>query len=269
MSESSAATGVEGVAETVSGQQEAGPYQFFMLVLCLFTLGVLAISSVEALDGEVRSILDVLDFAVCCVFLVDFMVCLWKAENRRAYFLKWGWLDLLSSVPSVDVLRLGRAARILRIFRVLRGIRASRIIAGVILKRRSESILLAAILATLLVLVISSVGILEFERDVEQGNIKTADDALWWSFVTMTTVGYGDRYPVTGEGRFVAALLMIAGVGLFGTFTGLVASWFVSTTKSEEEAKGPSETELLRREVARLAALVESTVQPRDRHDGP
>ena len=58
-------------------------------------------------------------------------------------------------------------------------------------------------------------------------NIKTAEDAIWWAWVTITTVGYGDKYPVTTEGRIIASFLMTAGVGLFGTFTGFIASWFL------------------------------------------
>src|SRR3972149_6773059 len=69
--------------------------------------------------------------------------------------------------------------------------------------------------------------VLHFE-DVPEANIKGPEDAVWWAFVTMTTVGYGDRFPVTSEGRLAGALLMVAGVGLFGTFSGFVAAWFLA-----------------------------------------
>jgi voltage-gated potassium channel len=64
------------------------------------------------------------------------------------------------------------------------------------------------------------------EKD-PNSNIRSAEDAIWWSYVTMTTVGYGDKFPVITEGRIIAAVLMTAGVGLFGTFTANVSSWFV------------------------------------------
>ena len=129
-------------------------------------------------------------------------------------------------MPAFPLLRWGRLFRIARILRVLRGFRAAKILAGFILDRRVESTFLAASLVTLLLLVISSVGVLQFER-VPEANIKTASDAFWWALATITTVGYGDRYPVSHEGRLVGAVLMIAGVGLFGTFAGFVASWFL------------------------------------------
>ncbi|WP_338327313.1 potassium channel family protein [Porphyromonas gingivalis] len=67
----------------------------------------------------------------------------------------------------------------------------------------------------------------------QTSNITTAEDAIWWSYVTITTVGYGDKYPVTTEGRIIAMFLMTAGVGLFGTFTAYIASLFVSDNKKK------------------------------------
>lgn len=92
-------------------------------------------------------------------------------------------------------------------------------------------------LIAVLVLLFSSIAILEFETAPES-NIKTAEDAIWWAYVTMTTVGYGDKYPVTTEGRIIAMVLMTVGVGLFGTFTAYVSSWFV---KDYEKGKHNSE----------------------------
>jgi voltage-gated potassium channel len=83
-------------------------------------------------------------------------------------------------------------------------------------------------------LLFSSVAILQFETD-PNSNIKTAEDAIWWSYVTITTVGYGDKYPVTTEGRIIAVILMTVGVGLFGTFTAFVSSWFVKSNEQTQE----------------------------------
>lgn len=83
-------------------------------------------------------------------------------------------------------------------------------------------------------LIFGSISILQVET-VPESNIKTAGDAIWWAFVTITTVGYGDRFPVTSAGRIIAAFLMITGVALFGTFTGFVAAWFMDGDKSNKE----------------------------------
>ena len=121
-----------------------------------------------------------------------------------------------------------------------------------LMERRAQSAFLAAALASLLLLVLGSAAIMNFE-DLPEANIKGPEDALWWAFVTITTVGYGDRFPVTSEGRLVGALLMTAGVGLFGAFSGLFASWFLAPKAAENR----SEIEALREEVAALRKAIE------------
>jgi len=227
-------------------------YQVFMLVLCMFALGTLAIDRLFRPGPDVIKILQYVDLVVCVIFLGDFSYSLATAPNRWRYLLTWGWVDLLSSIPTIDMLRVGRLARIMRVFRVLRGVKAARVISSALLERRAESAFLAATLVTLVLLVISSVAILHFE-DVSESNIKGPEDAIWWSFVTMTTVGYGDRFPVTSEGRVVGAFLMAAGVGLFGAFSGFITSWFLAP----KAAQNRSEIELLRVEISVLRALLE------------
>jgi voltage-gated potassium channel len=141
---------------------------------------------------------------------------------------------------------------VLRIFRVLRGIRATKLIASFILERRSEGAFLAATLVSILLIVFSSVAILHFENGPDS-NIKSAEDAIWWAFVTITTVGYGDKFPLTPEGRAVAALLMTAGVGLFGTFSGFVAAWFLAPGNKERE----NDLHVLQGEIRRLREAIE------------
>lgn len=239
------------------GQREltAPPYQFFMLVLCGYALGAMAIEALLPLESELRDLLRLADFGVCLIFMADFAWSLWRAPNRYQYFFRWGWIDLLSSVPQVGLLRLGRAARVLRIVRVLRGVRATKIVAEFILERRAESAFMAAALVSLLLMVFASAAILEFEPHADGSNIKDAADAIWWAFVTITTVGYGDRFPVTSEGRMIGALLMTAGVGLFGTFSGFVAAWFLSPATQRQEVELEQvleEVRALRREIERL-----------------
>lgn len=237
-------------------------YQLLMLVLCIYALGVLAVQTAAKLRPETRDILDLADYAVCVIFFVDFLIDLWRASDRRKYLFTWGWLDLLSSIPIFHITRWARAARVVRIFRLLRGLRAARILTVVVVKRRVQSVFLAASLVALLLVVFSSIAVLTVETAPES-NIKSAEDAVWWAFATITTVGYGDRYPVTSEGRFVAAILMCSGVGLFGSFSGLLAAWFVGPNKSET-AGVAAEVKALRLELERLRSSVESaTLRPK------
>ena len=132
----------------------------------------------------------------------------------------------------------------MRILRVLRGVKSARALAHFVMGRRGESAFLAAVLISLLLVVCCSIAILEFEVPAG-GNIQNAEDAMWWAVSTMTTVGYGDRYPISSEGRIVAVFLMGAGVGVFGTLSGLAASWFLSPAAEEAESELAEIRELL------------------------
>jgi voltage-gated potassium channel len=211
-----------------------GPYELYMLALSLFSLGILAADILLPLGDSAHQVLTVTDTVLCGLFLLDFGRNLWRAPDRLRYLIRGGWLDLASSIPTIDWLRIGRLSRIARIVRLLRAMRSARTIGTIISRHRKESVLLAAAVVCFVLMVFASLAILQFETDPES-NIRSGGDAVWWAFATITTVGYGDRYPVTLEGRFVASILMAAGVGLFGILSGLVASWFLSGTEEEKD----------------------------------
>jgi voltage-gated potassium channel len=121
-----------------------------------------------------------------------------------------------------------------------------------ILARRAQSAFLGAVLLAILSGLFASIAILQVER-AANGNIVSGADALWWSIVTMATVGYGDHFPITSEGRFLAAGLMIVGIGLFGTFTAWLATWCLAPTEKDQEA----ELESIREELVLMRRLLE------------
>lgn len=210
-------------------------YGVFILGLCIYVLIALAAVTFFKLDPAVESILNQVDTAVCILFLIDFCVRLILAKSKWEY-LQWGWLDLISSIPLVEPLRWGRFARVLRILRLLRGLRAGKQLVEFLLNRRADSAFLATSFTALLITVCSSIAIYSFESEVNS-NIQSRDDALWSAIVTITTVGYGDHYPVTSAGRIVAVITMVSGVGLFGAFTGFVASWFLEPSEAAQESE--------------------------------
>jgi voltage-gated potassium channel len=240
---------------SLNESRRGAPYLLFMLALSVYAVLALAFSTFGRPSADTRQILDYADTAVCALFLLDFFVTLVRSRNRLRYLLTWGWLDLLSSIPTVDALRWGRTARVLRILRVLRGIRAAKIVTEFLLYRRAQSTFLAALLISLLLVVLAASSILQLETGPE-ANIRTPEDAVWWAVVTITTVGYGDKFPVTTEGRMIAALLMTAGVGMFGTFSGFVASWFLSAPQQESEEPLLLAVQELQREVQLLREQV-------------
>lgn len=210
-------------------QEGLNVFQILIIILSIYVLVALFLDTILVLPAETSNLLTIVDNAICIIFLIDFGIRYRKAESKLQ-FMKWGWIDLISSIPMLDILRAGRLFRLVRLFRILRAVRSTKILIYHAFKNRKQGTFSAVAVISLLLVIFSSIAILNIEND-PASNIKTAEDALWWSFVTITTVGYGDKYPVTTEGRLIAAILMTAGVGLFGTFTGFVASWFMEDKK--------------------------------------
>jgi len=192
-------------------------WQVFILITSVGVLLVLGVSLLMPLPVEVKRVLDVADVAICAVLMADFFLLLYLHRDRKRYLLTWGWLDFLSSIPMVDPFRWGRIGRIIRLLRLFRGLRGS---AGLL--RR----LFASRRETTVIAIVPTVAILVAEEG-SGSNIDTAEEAVWWTLTTMTTVGYGDLAPVTTLGRTVAVLTMFSGIGVFGAFTALIASLLV------------------------------------------
>lgn len=230
-----------------------------VLLLSIYVIAALLVHLTVKLPQNVLELMGYLDWTVCAVFFIDFVIRFRKAESK-VDFMRWGWIDLLSCIPA-DIFTLGRAVRIVQIVRILRAFRSARVIMAYLHQNRARSLASTTVLMALVLLLFSMIAILVAEQDPDS-NIKTPMDALWWGVTTMTTVGYGDRYPVTIEGRFVAMILMITGVGLFGVLTGLFARFFVEPELKREDTNIQELTEEIRRLRERLDSLDELPKRP-------
>jgi voltage-gated potassium channel len=206
-------------------KKEIKLFNILILILSIYVLISLIISVIFKLSNELNILLGYIDNFICFIFLIDFWIRFKNADNKLA-FMKWGWIDLIASIPFLDYARAGIVIRLVRLIRVFRALKSTKLIYEHIAQNKKQSVLTSVALISILMIIFSSIAILQFERDINS-NIKTAEDAIWWSYVTITTVGYGDKFPVTTEGRIIGAILMTTGVGIFGTFTALVSSWFV------------------------------------------
>lgn len=212
-------------------ENKLGFLNVIIIVLSIYVLVALLIDTIFKLPPEISQILDYTDNAICLVFFIDFSIRFYKAESKLK-FMRWGWIDLISSIPTIDYLRAGRALRLIRLLRIIRAFRSTRHLVNHIFLNKAQGTFTSVSVIAILLVIFSAIAILQVEDD-PNSNIKTAEDAIWWAYVTITTVGYGDKFPVTTEGRIIAAILMTAGVGLFGTFTAFVASWFVTDKKQQ------------------------------------
>jgi voltage-gated potassium channel len=230
-------------------REHGNSYNIFILLLTVFSLAIVVVLLLPWIDQDTRDLLTFYDNVVCAIFLADFVYNLASSKPKRAYFFgARGWLDLLGSIPSLPgfpftaILRLARLGRLARILRLLGGKNRKALIADVLQNRGSYAMFIT-ILSAGTVLVISSILILQFESAAgDAANIQTGGDALWWGFVTMTTVGYGDRYPVTFLGRTTAVALMFAGVGIIGALASILASILVPQGSGDHEPDATAES---------------------------
>ena len=205
--------------------EKLGYFNIIILVLTIYVLGALLVETFCALPKETAKLLNFIDKAICLIFFVDFVVRFFKAKNKLK-FMRWGWIDLVSSIPVINYFRAGRLLRLIRLLRVIRAFRSSKQLVNHVFKNKAKGTFTSVSIFAILLIIFSAIAILQVEN-TKEGNIKSAEDAIWWAYVTITTVGYGDKFPVTTEGRLIAVVLMTAGVGLFGTFTAYASSWFV------------------------------------------
>lgn len=215
-------------------------------------------------SARVHGACTYVEWAVWGAFAADYLVRLVLSADRGR-FVRTHWLDLAAVLlPLVQPLRLLRLVATL----MLVGRRA----------RMAPQIQLTTYVAGSVVglLMFGSLAVLSVERDAPDGNIKNLGDAVWWSFTTMTTVGYGDHSPTTGLGRVLAVGLMLSGIALLGVVTANIAAWFISRFERDDQAERlqlaairelQAEVRALRGEVARLggaadAAAVRPAVAP-------
>jgi len=199
-------------------------YEILLVVLSLLSVGLLVYEvSADLLQDQVAFI-HTLDFVIALVFLLDFVIGFIGAKSKWEYF-KYNWFYLLAAIPITD--EMYRSLRLLRVLRIVRALRvairiwriskaAENLVAG------GSKYVYASTIATT-VLLTAAVLLYSFEYGVNP-NMKSFFDAIWLTAVTASTVGYGDLYPVTVEGRIVAMLLMIFGVASLGVIAGFVGS---------------------------------------------
>jgi len=239
---------------TTRDELKSTNYELFILALSILSL-FNWVSYFVLDDIQMERVVLVVDALLSLIFLADFFFRLVTAKNRSNYFLRqYGWLDLLSSlpIPQAKIFRLGRVIRITRLLHA-QGLRQT--LSEFLVKRAGSAVYLVFVLIVL-VLQFGSIAILAAERGAPSAEIKTASDAIWWAVVTMSTVGYGDTYPVTNNGRLVAILVIVVGVALFGVVTGSLANAFDSPAEGAERLQaiemGSEEPLTILEEITRL-----------------
>lgn len=229
-------------------RQKLRPWDWFVLGVAVLSLALVIIETFVLLSPATFHALVVVDRFACGIFLVD-VVVRWRREGWSRGFWKWGWLDVLASIPFDAAFRTLQLVRIYRIIRVLRALyKLQEVATGTSL---TEKLLALPGVAFVMVL-FSTTLMLEAERHAPDATIKTGGDALWWALTTVTTVGYGDTYPVTGEGRVIAAVLMLVGIALFGSMSAIITSKLILPKETRDHEEMRREVRALHAEIKEL-----------------
>ena len=210
-------------------------YLIFISAVAVLSFSV-AVAYYIVGNQAIKQVLFALDVFYALVFFVDFLLRTRAATDRRQYMQRAGWFDLLTSIPGIPALRIIRSVTVVRDTRKILEATPQEI-ADRARDRLAESVLFVTIFIGLIILTVGSIAIVLVEAGAPGATITTGFDAIWWSLVTVSTVGYGDEVPVTDWGRIIGIFMLLIGVALFTTTTSYLASTFTGkqATKQRDE----------------------------------
>ena len=230
-------------------------YEIFIGLLSILSILNLVLQIVFQ-DASMDTVVLVMNAFFMPIFLGDFLYRLFTAESKTGYvFRNFGWADLLSSLPFAQF-KILRVFRLWRVIRLMRNFGMRNLVREFVADRAGNA-LLTVVFLVFCVLEFGSLAVLSAEKSSPSANITNASDAIWWAYVTITTVGYGDQFPVTNAGRLVGVLVMTAGVGLFGTLSGFLANTFLTPAKKKAEpVEVPADANSPKAQLAELKRMI-------------
>ena len=209
-------------------------YQLTLFALSIYVLVALAAEAFIVRNAEIQNVLQYIDFGICMVFLTDFFVNVYRAESKREY-LRWGWIDFVSSIPVIDALRWGRISRVVRILRYLRALRSIRLLLREIKASRFETLTWSVFLIVFVSFTLSAAFILEFER-IYGSTINTAESALWWAFLNLMNAKTSINQALSPEGVIMTTVLNKLGLLLFAYVNSVLVAWLVFQKRGDVAA---------------------------------
>lgn len=222
-------------SDTTAGRR----FDIFIQSLIVISLIGFSLETLNTLSPDIQSFLYQLEVVTVTLFTIEYILRVWLSPKRIQYmFSFYGLVDLLAILPfylsmGMD-LRSLRVLRLMRLFRILKIAKYNQAIATfqrAYFQIKSELIVFGAF--SLIILFVASLGIYTFENEAQPEVFGSIFDSLWWSIVTLTTVGYGDSYPITLGGKMFTFLILIIGLGIISVPTGLFASALSKTIKEK------------------------------------
>lgn len=216
-------------------------FDFFIQFLIVLSLVSFSIETLPDLSVNTKIILNIAEVITVAIFTIEYLLRLIVADKKlKVIFSFYGLIDLIAILPfyiarGIDLrsIRIFRLFRLFRAFKVFRYSNAIQKFKSAFLSVKEEMILF--LVATLFLLFIASVGIYYFENPAQPEQFKSIFHCLWWAVVTLTTVGYGDMFPITAGGKIFTSFIAIISIGIIAVPTGLLASALTKTIKEDEQ----------------------------------
>ena len=225
--------------DTVPGRA----FDLVMQALILFSIFSFSIETLPDLETGTRIFLDISEVIIVIVFTVEYLLRLYVADRKLGYVLSfYGLIDLIAIVPfyimsSIDLrsLRIFRLLRLFQLMKLLRFSKAMRRFSRAFVIAKEEIVVFSVV--TVMLLYLSAVGIYYFENEAQPEAFKSIVHSLWWAVTTLTTVGYGDVYPITAGGKIFTFIILMIGLGIVAIPAGLLASSLSKARTEEQEEK--------------------------------
>lgn len=237
---------VSEVSQGKQGDEKDLGYEIFIALVSLLSIFNLVFVLLPSMSPESVNLVEAIDLALTFVFLFDFGYRITTTRSKSYYFFYgYGWADLLSCVPQLRILRLFRLVKAYRLVKK----KGTKTIIHYLSYQRAEAALYILIFCVIIIVEVGASAVLIAESKSAEANITTADNALWWAYETVTSVGYGDTYPVTNLGRLLGAIVMATGVAIFATLAGYLSNKLITPPKIDEEKKPEEATSPFEKQV--------------------
>ena len=228
------------VTELLTDTKAGFLFSIMIQLLIVLSIVTFSIETLPGLPGEISSILGITETVIVLIFTVEYLMRLWITRPMSKFiFSFFGLVDLMAILPfylaiGVD-LRSIRALRLLRLFRVFKLVRYSKALDHFVRALAlSKGQLIVSLFGMIILLYLAAVGIYYFENAAQPEQFRSVFDSLWWSLATLTTVGYGDVYPITLGGKIFTFFVLIVGLGIVALPAGIFAAALTKTMKEED-----------------------------------
>lgn len=223
-------------------------FDWFILGLIMISVGIMVTENSVSLNEDISSLLLYVQWSILAIFVLEYLARLFVAESKLKHVLSiWGIIDLLAIIAGLGLIQQLSAIRVFRLLRVMRMLRIARYTNAVAVLGKAFASIRAELsffgIVSLLAVFVSGVAVYHFESEVQPEVFTTMLDGIWWAIATLSTVGYGDIYPVTIGGKIIASFIILLGIGIIAMPSGLFATALMRAMQDGSSDSPPTDVD--------------------------